>query len=105
MGCHWKAGSGVEESRRAAAATFKSASVEKLERFVWRNDLHRSIRLVPWSFHCCFHASLGVAVQDSKSGAAAAGGAALRMEVVCGAGGARYLGPTGPDPGGGERFT
>lgn len=53
-----------------------------------------------WSLRCGFRADLGVTVQDSKSGAAAAG----RVDVVTGAGGARYPGPTGPDPGGGERL-
>lgn len=55
-----------------------------------------------WILRCGFCADIGVTVQDIKFGAAAA--AAGRLDVVCGAGGARYPGPTGPDPGGGERL-
>ena len=96
VGGSCEAGWGEEDSGRAAAA-----AVETLERSVWRNDLHRRGSSVRWILRCGFCANIGVAVQDSKSGAAAAG----RVDVDCGAGGARYSGPTGPDPGGGERLT
>lgn len=89
---------------RTTPATFQAA-VDKLEKCVRRNDLYCSIYSVHWRLHCGFCADIGVTVQDSKYGAAAAGRAALRVDVVCGAGGARYPGHTGPDPGGGERFT
>lgn len=78
--------------------------MEKLERFVRRNGLHGTVRPMPWSLHCGFCARFGATVQDSKSGAAAAGRAAIRVEDVTGAGGAHYPGPPGPDSGGGERF-
>jgi len=57
---------------------------------------------VPRAVRRGFGADLGAAQPDSKPGAAAAGRAALRLDVVPGTGGARYPGPAGPDPGGGE---
>lgn len=56
------------------------------------------------SLHCGFAADLGAADQASESGATAKRRAALSMDVVSGTGGARYPGPTGPDPGRGETF-
>lgn len=93
------------QAATAAAETIGSTCVEKLERAVWHSDLHRTVCSVRWSLHCGFCADLGIAVQDSKPRAAAAGPATLRVEVVSGAGGAHDPGPTRADPGGGESLT
>lgn len=78
--------------------------MEKLRGFVLRNGLSRNICSLHWSLRCVFRADIGVTVQDSDFGAAAAGRTALCVDAVCGAGGARYPGPTGPDSGGGENL-
>lgn len=75
--------------------------MEELEGYVCSNDLHHNVCSVPGSLQRGLRAELGAAEPDSKSGAAAAG----RVDVVSGAGGARYPGPAGPDPGRGEHFT
>lgn len=63
--------------------------------------LHRGLLPLLWSLRFGFPTELGPADQDSKRGAAAAGRAVVRVDVVSRAGGASRSGPTGPDPGGG----
>lgn len=68
-----------------------------------RGSVRRSIAALLRSLLCAFCSDVGAADQDIKSGAAA-GRAALRVDVVCGSGGVCDSGPTYPDPGRGEVF-
>lgn len=77
--------------------------VEKLARFVWSNGLFCALALLHRSLRCGFRADVRFTVEVAAPGAAAPGRQALRVDGVRGAGGARHPGPTGPDPGGGER--
>ena len=91
MGGLWTNVRAAEEWQRSAGEeSFTSASLEVLERFVRRNDLHRRVRPVPRSLRGGFCARLGAAVPGVESGAA--GRAVLRVEGVSGAGGAHYPG-------------
>lgn len=98
-GC-WQ--SGREEERRRAAAGGETRAEEKLERCAGSSGLRCALAPLRRSVRGDSRADVRFAVEAAAPGAAALGRPAVGVDAVCGAGGARHPGATGPHPGGGE---
>lgn len=94
--------SGRQEDWGRAAAREGTCAEERLERRVGSSGLCCTLAVLYRSLRGDFHADVRFAVEAAAPGAAALGRQVLRVDAVCGAGGASDPGATGPDPGGGE---
>lgn len=94
--------SGRQADRGRAAARGGTCAEEKLERRVGSSGLRCTLAILHRSLRADFHADVRFAVETAAPRAAALGRQVLRVDAVCGAGGASDPGATGPDPGGGE---
>lgn len=91
-----------QEDWGRAAARGGTCAEEKLERRVGSSGLCCTLAFLHRSLRGDFHADVRFAVEAAAPGAAALGRQVLRVDAVCGAGGARDPRATGPDPGGGK---
>lgn len=96
-GC-WQ--SGREEERRRAAAGGEARAEAKLERRAGSSGLRCALAPLRRSVRGDSRADVRFAVEAAAPGAAAPGRQAVGVDAVCGAGGARHPGATGPHPGG-----